>query len=148
MNCRECQKNLSDYRDDRLDETQRNSVDAHRRECAACDKSYRLVRRSMEIMAAEGPAQPPTGLAERAARAAFTAGQAAPTRSFFDRWIPVAWPSAALAAAAAVVLMLTSPAGAPAASSANVDSISIVMDDAEADDFEGDILGVEEDDEE
>ncbi len=147
MNCRECQNNLSDYLDDRLDQARRDHIDAHRRECAECERAYRLVRRTAEVLAAEGVAEPPDDLAARAARAALTA-EPRGARSFFERWIPVAWPTAAVAAAAAILLLVTSPPQAPAASVADADPVSIVLDDVDGDDFEGDVLGVEDNDEE
>ena len=146
MNCRECQNHLSDYMDGRLAEAQRSHVDAHRSECPACQQAYRLMERTGEVLAAEGPAVPPVGLAERAARAAFAAGQRKPQRSFFDRWVPVAWPTAAVAAAAALLLLLsTGPtSGSVSDPGVNGDPVSALIDDnGDEDDFEGDVLAVE-----
>ncbi len=146
MNCRECQNHLSDYVDGRLDEARSTHVDAHRSECAACQQTYRLMARAGEVLAAEGPTAPPVGLAERAARAAFAAGQTKPERSFFDRWIPVAWPTAAVAAAAALLLLVSAgPTPGPVSgSNVNGDPVSVLIDDnGDEDDFEGDVLGVE-----
>lgn len=147
MNCRECQKHLSEYVDNRLAPARRNQVDAHRSECAACERQYRLMQRAGEVLGREAAAEPPAGLAERASRAAFAAAEPRAAGSFFDRWIPVAWPTAVVAAAAAVLLLVTSAPQSGGAPSPTGDPVSIVLDDAGDDGFEGDVLGMEEDDE-
>jgi len=149
MNCRECQKQLSDYVDDRLDASQRQAVDGHLGECAECKTSFGLLERARRVLASEGPAEVPGGLAERAALAAFAAERAQPARSFFDRWIPVAWPAAAVSAAAAVLLLLTTTprtTRSSAASVTNGDPVRVVLDDGD-NDLAGEVLGVEVNDE-
>lgn len=148
MNCRECQNNLSAYVDERLDDERRTKIDAHRGDCRACEKAYRLMRRTNEVLAVEGPAEPPGGLAERSVLAAFAVGQAEPRRSFFDRWIPVAWPTAAVAAAATLLLLVATPSSPPTGAPGSGDELSVLIDDAEADDFAGEVLGMEMADEE
>ena len=148
MICRDCQNQLSDYVDNRLDETRRQQIEAHRAECESCEQTYRLMSRTRAALAAEGPAVVPAGLAERAARAALTA-DAQPARSWVDRWIPVAWPTAIVAAAATVLLLVSAPPESrPATSATAGDPVSAVMGDTgDVDDFEGEVLAMESTDE-
>lgn len=148
MTCRDCQNQLSQYVDDRLDETRRQQIEAHRAECATCEQAYRLMSRTRAALAAEGPAAVPAGLAERAARAALTA-EAPPARSWLSQWIPVAWPTAVAAAAATILLLVSAPPESrPAASATAGDPVSAVMGDTgDVDDFEGEVLAMETTDE-
>lgn len=75
----------------------------------------KVIDAARRLLASTGPAEPPPDLARRAADAALASAAAQPVPSFFERLIPVAWPTAALAAAAAIILsILTARASRPA----------------------------------
>jgi anti-sigma factor RsiW len=101
---------LSSYLDDRLDGASRATVDEHLASCADCARELSVLRRVSSALAGDDGV-PPTGLAARVARGALAAADAADAAdiepSFLDRWIRIAWPTAAAGALAAIALLLT-----------------------------------------
>jgi hypothetical protein len=95
------------------------------------------------LLASTGPAEPPDGLAERAAAAAIATTPAPRAPSFIDRLIPIAWPTAALAAAAAIVLLVltTRTADRTAADDTYDDPVGQLTSDTSYIDPTGGLLG-------
>ncbi len=105
--CKRCERLLTPYLDSRLDADERAEVESHLASCESCKSTHALLSGAAAVLAAEGPAEPPADLAARAARAALDAaekGAAKPT--FVERWIRVAWPAAAAASVATVLLLV------------------------------------------
>jgi len=110
--CKRCEELLTPYLDSRLDPAGRAEVDQHLADCDACRTTLALLSGARAVLAAEGPAEAPVGLAARAARAAFAAAEAEETRpTFVERWIRVAWPAAAAASVATLLLLVFSLGG-------------------------------------
>jgi len=103
--CKKYEKLLSLYLDARLDTSGRAEVDRHLATCEACRATIALLSGAAAALAAEGPAEPPPGLAARAARGALAAGSREARPSFIERWIRVAWPTAAAASVATALLL-------------------------------------------
>jgi anti-sigma factor RsiW len=98
---------LSSYLDDRLDGASRATVDEHLASCADCARELSVLRRVSSALAGDDGV-PPTGLAARVARGALAAADAGDIEpSFLDRWIRIAWPTAAAGALAAIALLVT-----------------------------------------
>ena len=124
MTCERWQSLLSQALDDQLDSAARAALDAHLAACAACAEDMRLLRRAGAVLAASGPAEPPDDLAARvqAAILAHPHKPAAPARhtpaatrhtaraagrsSLIERWLPIAWPAAAIATLFASALLI------------------------------------------
>lgn len=105
--CKWCEKLLTPYLDSRLDADERAEVESHLASCESCRSMHALLSGAAAVLAAEGPAEPSPDLAARAARAALDAAEreaAKPT--FVERWIRVAWPAAAAASVATVLLLV------------------------------------------
>ncbi len=108
---------MSAHIDGRLAADAGETLDAHIAQCHGCGGEWRLMSRASLVLTATGPAEPPADLAARAVQTALasaTRSALAPRGDRFteslidrliDRWLPVAWPAAALSAAAAAVLI-------------------------------------------
>ena len=115
MSCRPFQLLLSRALDQRLDRASRVALDAHLEACRACAEDASLLSRVGAALALDGPASPPADLTagiDRAVRAAtHTGSQSSADEArtswawWLDRWLPVAWPAAAITAVAAAVLL-------------------------------------------
>jgi len=112
MNCKNIATLVDRYAHQELDEETRRAVDAHLDGCDACRAELAGVTRIGAVLrAAVEPAEPPAGLAEHSARAAFVAGRRPRARpSLLDRLLPVAWPTALASAATAALLWFAVPA--------------------------------------
>ncbi len=144
MTCRKHQSQLSAYLDGRLEPEARAALEADLSECPACRQTLHLMTRAGQILASQPAAAPPPGLAERATRHALTADRA-PSSGFLDGWFQVAWPTAALATVATVLLLfLAHPAPATPSPADSNDPLGIlVSDDAPADPVAGQVLALE-----
>lgn len=105
MSCRRVELLLPAAVDERLDPGQRSEVEGHLTRCATCADALAVMRDARAALAACGPAEPPPHLAERISRSVRAAAGADAAPSFWDRFIPIAWPTALAASAAAVVLV-------------------------------------------
>ncbi len=89
-------------------------VDAHLAACDECRRFAHLLKGADAALRGIGPSELPAGLAARAASGALSAGrQAGPRESFLDRLLPVAWPAAAVAVAAAALLLFSARGATP-----------------------------------
>lgn len=139
MRCGKIERLLTPYLDGRLDEVARQAVEAHLETCDGCRETHALLGLASQSLAAQGPAEPPEGLAERAARAAFAAESQAPASAWEGLLGALRWPAAATAAASillAIGLVATSPQR-PAPSAGSRDDVvaaAMVHDDSALDD--------------
>jgi len=143
MNCRQCTSLLSNWVDDRVPPDQRAKIDAHIRDCAACAAELQTMRRISTALTGDDGAPPPQ-LAERLTRAALAAGRDEEP-GFLDRWIGIAWPSAAATAAAAAVLAIAMASGDSRVGlddASGDDPVAMVTDDGELD-VAAAVLGME-----
>lgn len=118
MRCGKVERLLTPYLDGRLDEAAQRTLEAHLEGCGPCRETHALLAMAQRSLAAEGPAEPPEGLAERAARAAFTADRPAVGFSLEDFLRVLRWPAAATAASSVVLaigLVVSSPQRPPSA---------------------------------
>ena len=105
--CKRCERLLTPYLDSRLEADERAEVESHLACCEACKSTHALLSGAASVLAAKGPAEPSPGLAARAARAALDAADKEEARpTFVERWIRVAWPTAAAASVATVLLLV------------------------------------------
>lgn len=112
MRCSQARKRLAVLVDsDRSDA----EVDAHVDGCGACASFLAIVKGADSVLASVGPAALPPDLAARVADVALTASAQPARELFVDRLVPVAWPAAALAVAAAVLLFFSAGYSGPAA---------------------------------
>ncbi len=111
MSCKRVELLLPATVDNRLDGAQQREVDEHLAGCAACTADLDAMRDARVALATCGPAEPPAGLADRIARSVRLAQPDNTPASFWERFVPIAWPTALGASVAAIVLvavMLTS----------------------------------------
>ncbi len=114
MRCRTARRRLNSYLDDRLAEKERQALVAHLSACERCRATRDLYQATRAALAAQGPAEPPPGLAIRAANLALAATRkpewASEPASY---WLhQLRWPALAAATAAAclaLVLFLSVP---------------------------------------
>jgi anti-sigma factor RsiW len=111
MRCRECEKKLSAYIDDRLDPTGRREMQEHLEWCDECMRSYRLLRAAGQSLAANDRAEVPSGLAERAVEAAFAHRAAKKPAAeqpagLLDGLLALRWPGLATVAASLIAALL------------------------------------------
>ncbi len=107
MRCSKIERMLSLLVDDRLAPAQRALVDQHLEGCAACRETHALLvatgQSLAQILAVDAPAEPPTDLAQRATRAAFTADRARTTDWLAEVLQSLRWPALGTATAAMVL---------------------------------------------
>jgi anti-sigma factor RsiW len=109
MRCNDCQENMSRSLDGRLDKESQAALDAHVAACADCTKEMAVLRGTAHALRSIGRAEPPAGLARRAALAAFRAqkeGKTSRVSSWWSDLFRFAWPAAAASAVAAASLMV------------------------------------------
>jgi|GEM_PF-2190387 len=117
MSCRRTEFLLPAAVDDRLDSAQRDELSRHLAGCEACAAALAAMRDARAALVGCGPAEPPADLAERISRSVRAATGADATPSFWDRFVPIAWPTAlaaSIAAAVLVVMMLRGGDNTPA----------------------------------
>lgn len=104
MNCADFEVLLCDYLDGTLQPAQREAVEAHRRECAACAEFARDVEGTLHFYESVAPVEPPQ---ELLTRIAFNIPASEPPkgwRSFFKGWLqPVLQPKFALGMAMTIL---------------------------------------------
>jgi anti-sigma factor RsiW len=110
MTCKNVEKRLSAYLDQRLPAAERSEIDGHLGGCDGCRQSLGLLRGASRLMARMGPAEPRPGLSERLARVAIAA-EKRPAQSWLASLLPMAWPWATAAAAAAALLLVLGGGG-------------------------------------
>ncbi len=108
MKCGDCRNLLSRFLDQALTDLERGQVTAHLDSCPDCRRLHQSFVDIHDTLGALPAAEPPDGLSARVTSAALRAGRE-PGRSFLDRLIPIAWPTAALAVAVALLLMVLQP---------------------------------------
>ena len=108
MKCGDCRNLLSRFVDQVLTDLEREQVAVHLDSCPDCRRLHQSFVDIHDTLGALPAAEPPDGLSARVAAAALQSGRAA-GRSFLDRLIPIAWPTAALAVAVALLLMVLQP---------------------------------------
>lgn len=110
MRCGTSEQLMSRVLDDRASDAERRDLEAHLAGCARCREHSAVLGMSSTALRAVGRVEPPEGLAERAARAAFTA---APARAgLLDLFAFLRWPALATAtasAALALALLVAAP---------------------------------------
>jgi anti-sigma factor RsiW len=100
MTCRQSRRLFSRRLDERLNESERQALDAHLSGCAACRAELARWEVPSRALRALGPAAAPDDLAERGWRAALAAN---PAGSFEERFV---WAARRFAAAGAVAAAL------------------------------------------
>lgn len=148
MNCRQCTDLLSSHLDGRTREDQRAELTAHIADCPSCGERLETMRRLSRALASPDGA-PPADLAARLTRAAIAAGRESPEPGFIDRWLRVAWPSAAATAAAAAAFAIAVTGGAATTTTAiddsSADPVAMLSADDDVDvDVAADVLALEE----
>ncbi|MDD4952971.1 MAG: zf-HC2 domain-containing protein [Desulfovibrionaceae bacterium] len=118
MRCRTARRRLNPFLDDRLGDRERLALMAHLSACERCRATRDLYQVTRAALAAQGPAEPPPGLAIRAANLALAAAREPERRPEpASYWLHLLrWPALATASAAAclaLVLFLQAP-GEPA----------------------------------
>ena len=103
MRCSKINRLLTPLLDDRLAPAERTLVEQHLEGCPGCRETYALLGATGQLMAAQGPAEPPADLADRAARAAFAADREQTTDWFGDLAMSLRWPALGTATAAMVL---------------------------------------------
>lgn len=114
MRCGQAREWISKRSDGRLGEAESTQLTAHLDTCAECRSFAGVLHGSQVSLRAVGAAQPPAGLARRAALAAFAAQKAGAqprASSWWSELFRLAWPTAALSGAAAAAMLFF--AGAP-----------------------------------
>lgn len=142
MKCRKHGSLLSAYLDDRLDDSK---LTAEIEDCVQCRPALRLLDRSRAVLASADAATPAADLAARVTRAALAPDAVATRPSIFDGWISIAWPSAAVAAAAATLLLFVALGSTKAPSviaDTSSDPFGVLVDDGNYD-FADDVLALE-----
>lgn len=98
----------------RLDPGAQREVDHHIRSCTSCASELAAMQTARDALTACGPAEPPQDLARRISRSVrAAAGEQSTVTLFWDRFIPIAWPTA-IAATVAAALLLTLALRGPA----------------------------------
>ena len=141
MRCGESRRLMSLARDERLGAQGRTTLEAHLSTCGACRQESALYEGARTMLRAQGPAQPPVGLAARAAAAALAAadraaqaGVTATPSGGLSGWLSDVLrflvPGTAAAAMAAAALVVFGPQGATTSSAeadGDADPAAVVM---------------------
>ncbi len=99
MRCSKIERMLTPLLDGRLEAAEQTLVEQHLQGCAGCRATHALLLATHQTLAAAGPAAVPDGLAERAARAAFTTEPAETTDWFAQLVQTLRWPALGTATA-------------------------------------------------
>lgn len=107
MRCRAARRRLTPYLDERLGERERQGLEVHLLACERCRATLALNQTTRAVLGAQGPAEPPPGLAARAANLALAAarGRARTLEPAADWMRLLRWPALATAAAAAALAL-------------------------------------------
>lgn len=103
MRCTKIERMLTPLLDGRLASAERALVEQHLEGCPGCRETHGLLQATALALAALGPAEPPDDLADRAARAAFTADPAQATDWLGELMQTLRWPALGTATAAMVL---------------------------------------------
>jgi anti-sigma factor RsiW len=150
MRCSKIERMLTPLLDGRLASAERALVETHLEGCPGCRETHALLQATTQTLSALGPAEPPGDLADRAARAAFTAEPAGATDWLGDLLGSLRWPALGTATAAMVVAvgLFTSVPQQISNAGVSPDSMAAIFaadDDVVADDeLLSDVLGQEE----
>jgi len=119
MRCSGTKELMSRSLDGRLDKEGEATLSQHLAGCPGCAKELAVMRATSTTLRAIGRAEPPAGLARRAALAALNAqreGKTVRATSWWSELVRFAWPAATASAVAAAALLVVASgqgAGAP-----------------------------------
>jgi anti-sigma factor RsiW len=132
MNCEELRENLAAWLDGELDTPRADAASRHAASCAACAARADALRKTVEACRTWADAEPPAGLAWRAARAA------GPVRVRARVWRMglAAAAAVALLAAGLLIFRTEAPKGPAVASSGNGLLMETIAEAVATNDFE------------
>jgi len=103
MRCSKIERMLTPLLDDRLASADRTLVEQHLETCPQCRQTHALLAAAGQLLSAQAPAEPPADLAERVARAAFTANPVDSSGWLGELMHTMRWPALGTATAALVL---------------------------------------------
>lgn len=129
MRCSKIERLLTPLLDGRLEPALRAQVEQHLETCGHCRQTHALLQAAGQTLAAQGPAEPPGDLAERAVRAAFTAEPAAATDWLGQLVATLRWPAVGTATAAILLAvgLLTSVPNTLSDAGVSTESVAAVL---------------------